>query len=93
MYQNEIQSLMDRMAALAARVVELEDKVSFLLMHEPTPYVPASLEEKAGNEAAVVELLNKGNTMEALKLYRQKHNVGLDEAKKAIADLRNKFAG
>ncbi len=93
MYQNEIQSLMDRMTALGNRVVELEDKVNFLLLHEPTPYVPVSAEEKAGNEAAVVELIKKGKTMDALKLYREKHQVPFDDAKKAVEELRSKFAG
>ncbi len=92
MYQSEIQALMDRVTALGNRVVELEDKVNFLLLHEPTPYVPVSAEEKAGNEAAVVELLKKGKTMDALKLYREKHPVTLDDAKKAIEELRSKFS-
>src|SRR5512135_1502594 len=69
MYQTEIEHLNERIAALGARVVELEDKVNFLMLHEPTPYVAVSAEEKAGNEAAVVELLKKGKNLEALKLY------------------------
>ena len=93
MYQREIESLTERVAALGARVVELEDKVAFLLLHESVPYVPVSAEEKAGNEAAVVELLKRGKTMDALKLYREKHQVPFDEAKQAVEDLRSKFAG
>ncbi len=93
MYQKEIQSLMDRITALGNRVVELEDKVNFLLLHEPTPYVAVSAAEKAGNEAAVVELIKKGKTMDALKLYREKHQVPFDDARKAIEELRSRFAG
>jgi len=92
MYQTEIQALNERIAALGARVVELEDKVAFLLLHEPTPYVAVSLDEKAANEAAVVELLRKGKSMDALRLYREKHPVSLDEAKKALEELRSKFS-
>ncbi len=93
MYQSEIEHLNERLAALGTRVAELEDKVSFLMQHEPTPYRPASTEEKAGNEAAVVELLKKGKTLEALGLYRQKHPGTLQEAQKALEELRSKFAG
>jgi hypothetical protein len=93
MYQREIESLTERVAALGARVVELEDAVNFLLSHSSAPYVRASAEEKVGNEAAVVELLKKGKTMDALKLYREKHPVRLEDAQKAIEELRSKFAG
>lgn len=92
MYQTEIEHLNERIAALGARVVELEDKVNFLLLHESVPYVPVSADEKAGNEAEVVELLKKGKTMDALKLYREKHQVPFDDAKKALEELRAKFA-
>jgi hypothetical protein len=92
-YQREIDSLMDRLAMLAARVVELEDKVAFLMSHESAKYVPVSAEEKAGNEADVVKMLLKGDTSGALRLYREKHSVPFDEAKKAVEELRNKYAG
>lgn len=93
MYQREIESLLARMANLAARVVELEDKVAFLLNHEPAPYVTVSVEDKAGNEAEVVRLLQKGKELEAIKLYRAKHEMPLEDARKAVEELRNKFAG
>ncbi len=92
MYQSEIERLNERIVALGARVVELEDKVNFLLLHQSVPYVPVSAEEKAGNEAAVVELLKKGKNLDALKLYREKHQVPFDDAKKALEELRSKFA-
>lgn len=84
-YEGEIESLKQR-------VVELEDKVAFLLLHSSVRYVPVSPEEKAANEAAVIDLLEKGNTKEALRLYREKHFVPFDDAEKAVEDLRRKFA-
>ncbi len=93
MYQSEIEHLNERIAALGARVADLEDAVQFLMAHTNAPYVKVSAEEKAGNEAAVVELLKKGKNMEALKLYREKHPSTLQAAQKALDDLRSKFAG
>lgn len=76
------------MEALIARIEELEDKVNFLLNHETVAYVPVSREEKAANEAAVVELLKKGNTKEALRLYREKHVMPFSQVQQEIEALR-----
>lgn len=76
--------------ALTARIEALEDKVSFLLNHEPAPYMPRSRDEKAANEAAVVELLKKGNTKDALKLYREVHEMAYPDLQKAIEELKKK---
>ncbi len=93
MYQTEIEHLNERIAALGARVSELEDAVNFLLSHTNAPYVRSSPEQKATNEVAVIELLKKGKTMDALKLYRQVHPSTLQDAQKAIDELRKTFAG
>jgi hypothetical protein len=88
MYESQIVELQQRLAELSARVVELEAKVGFLLMHEPTPYVPVTAEELDANEAAVAEALKKGNMKEALQIYRQKHQVDFAEAKKGLEEMR-----
>jgi hypothetical protein len=75
---------------LIARVEVLEDKVAFLLNHETVAYVPVTKDEKAANEAAVVELLKKGNMKEALKLYREKHVMPFSEVQKAVEELKQK---
>ncbi len=84
-YEGEIESLKQRVA-------DLEDKVNFLLLHEPVHYAPVSAEDKAANEAAVVELLKKGKLVDALKLYREKHLVPFEDAQKAVEELRRKSA-
>ncbi len=93
MYQSEIQALNERIAALGARVAQLEEEVAFLLSHTQAQYVRSTPEEKAANEAAVIDLLKKGKTMEALKLYRDKHPTTLQDAQKAIQELRQTYAG
>jgi len=92
MIQREMDALMDRMAALGARVVELEEKVAFLMELEKIPYVPIPLEEKVGVDADVVVLLRKGHTSDALRVYREKHQVLFEEAQSAVEALRNKYA-
>lgn len=91
MYQQEIESIEKRIASLSARVVELEDKVAFLLIHEPASYAPVSSEERAGNEAAVAELLKRGNMLEAIRLYRENHQADLASAKKEVEELRDRL--
>ncbi len=76
--------------AFIARIEELEDKVNFLMNHQPATYVRVSRDEKAANEAAVVELLRKGNTKEALRLYREKHEMPFADLQKAIEELKKK---
>jgi hypothetical protein len=92
MFQRDIDSLMDRLSALGARVVELEEKVAFLMEHQSAAYVPVSLEQKVGVDAEVVELLRKGKMSDALRVYREKHQVLFEDAQKAIEALRNKYA-
>ncbi len=91
MYEPQILELQQRLAALSARVAELEPKVAFLLAHEPTPYVARTAEELSANEAAVAEHLKKGDMKGALATYRQAHDVDFAVAKKAVEDLRTKL--
>lgn len=76
------------LAALMDRLEALEDKVAFLLNHQTVAYVPVLKDEKAANEAAVLELLRKGDMKEALKLYRLKHVMPFSDVQKAIDDLK-----
>ena len=76
------------LAALMQRIEVLEDKVAFLLNHEPAPYTPVSADEKASNEAAVVEMLKQGNMKEAMRLYRSKHEMPFPDMQKAIEELK-----
>jgi hypothetical protein len=78
------------MDALIARIQELENKVNFLLNHETVAYVPVSRDEKAVNEAAVVDLLRKGSMQEALKLYREKHVMPFSQVQQEIEGPKKK---
>ncbi|HEY5983894.1 MAG TPA: hypothetical protein VIU38_10510 [Anaerolineales bacterium] len=76
--------------ALTRRIEELEDKVNFLLNHEPAPYTPHSHDEKTANEAAVVELLKKGKAADAMRLFRQTNEMPFPDMQKAIEELKKK---
>ena len=69
--------------ALRVRVRELEDHIKYLYTHLNITY----FESQEAGDAKVVEMLKKGNKIEAIKIYRELHNVGLAEAKQAVESL------
>ena len=66
--------------ALRARVRELEDHIKYLYSHLNITY----FESSQTGDVKVVEMIKKGNKIEAIKIYRELHNVGLAEAKQAV---------
>lgn len=70
--------------ALRARVAELESRVDFLYNH----FGLAQVKDLGMADARVVEMLRKGNKIEAIKLYRQLCDCGLAEAKQAVDGMR-----
>jgi large subunit ribosomal protein L7/L12 len=66
--------------ALRARLAELEGRVEYLYKHLGIAYVG----DPSIGDARVIEMLKKGNKIEAIKIYREIYNVGLAEAKQAV---------
>jgi ribosomal protein L7/L12 len=66
--------------ALRARVAELESRVDHLYQHLGISYFA----DRGMGDARVVEMLKKGNKIEAIKIYREIYDCGLAEAKKAV---------
>jgi hypothetical protein len=66
--------------ALRARVAELEDRLEYLYRRLNIEYIsnPSAIDPR------IVEYLKKGSKIEAIKLYREIHNVGLAEAKNSV---------
>jgi ribosomal protein L7/L12 len=50
-------------------------------------------EEVDGVDARMIELIERGLTIEAIKAYRERHGVGLREAKDAIDEWKRKRKG
>ena len=69
--------------ALRVRVRELEDHIKYLYSHFNITY----FESMQAGDAKVVEMIKRGNKIEAIKIYRELHNVGLAEAKQAVGLL------
>ena len=66
--------------ALRAHVAELESRVDHLYQHLGISYFP----DRGVGDARVIDMLKKGNKIEAIKIYREIYNCGLAEAKQAV---------
>jgi len=66
----------------SSRLSRVEAKLDLLLKHAGLTFDP-----KAGVPAGVMEALESGNKIEAIKLYREATGVGLAEAKVFVEDL------
>ncbi len=73
---------------LCARVQELEGKVEFLDKHFDLNYV----KQLSEGDQKVAEVLKKGNTLEAVKLYRDLYLVGQASAKLAVKQIKSRVA-
>lgn len=63
--------------ALRVRVRELEDHINYLYSHLNIIY----FESTQAGDAKVVEIIKGGNKIEAIKIYRELHDVELLEAR------------
>ena len=72
---------------LRSRITQLEERVDFLYKHLGI----ADVKDLGMAEARVVEMLKKGNKIEAIKIYREIYNVGLAEAKDAVESLESRL--
>ena len=74
--------------ALKSRVSELEDMLQFLYRRLDIDYLDPNSDPALAPQ--VQEALNRGNKIEAIKIYRELTGVGLAEAKQAI-DRADRF--
>ena len=65
-----------------SRLSRIDAKLDLLLKHAGLTFDP-----KAGVPAGVMEALERGNKIEAIKLYREATGVGLAEAKVFVEGL------
>ena len=81
-------------AMLRDRVTHLEGQVAFLYRHLGVTFVP---ESAPGDDPRIVDALKKGNTLEAIKVYRELYSsatvtVSMDEAKRAVEEIKGRLA-
>ena len=77
----EVQELRQRMA-------RLEGKVEFLYRHLGITFVP---EATPDDDPRLIDFLKKGDTLGAIRIYREIHGVGLDEARKGVDEFRGRL--
>jgi ribosomal protein L7/L12 len=80
-------------ALLRDRIVHLEGQVAFLYRRLGVTFVP---EVAPGDDPRIIAAIKKGNLLEAIKLYREVHStttmtVGLDEAKRAVEEIKGRL--
>jgi ribosomal protein L7/L12 len=74
----------EELIRLRARVSELEERVDHLYRH-----LGIAIDGDANQvDPRIVELVQRGNLIEAIKIYRELYHVGLAEAKLAVEGLQ-----
>jgi ribosomal protein L7/L12 len=75
-------------AKLRDRVILLEGQVNFLYKHLGVTFVP---ETNPGDDPRVVAAIQKGNLLEAIKVYREISNTGFEQAKAAVEEIKGRL--
>ena len=71
---------------LRTRVARLEGQLEALYQHLGLSFDDS--QSLLNEDDPVIDVLRTGNLLEAIKVYRQIHNVGLTEAKTAVENLK-----
>jgi hypothetical protein len=71
---------------LRKHVITLEDKIDFLFQNLGITYIPRTY----GEDPRILEMLQKGNMTEAIKIYRELYAASLADAKRAVEELQRK---
>ena len=72
---------------LRSRIAELESRLDFLYNRLGITYV----QDQGLADARVLDMLKKGNKIEAIRIYREIYNCGLAEAKQAVEGMETRF--
>lgn len=73
--------------SLRVRVNELETRLKFIYDHLHIEY--SDTPESKNKE--IIDLIKKGNKIEAIKVYRETFNVGLAEAKDEVEKMEARY--
>ena len=73
---------------LRDHIGRLEAQVKFLYEHLGIEYVP---ESRADDDPRMIEYIKKGDVLQAMRIYREIHGVGVEEAKEGIAEVKGRL--
>lgn len=75
----------DQIYSLKSQVNRLQAQIDFLYKHLNVEFIE---DINPSDDPAVIKVLRTGNVIEAIKIYRERHNAGLAEAKIAVDEMR-----
>ena len=70
---------------LKSQINKLQAQINFLYKHLNLEYIE---DVNPADDPAVINVLRTGNVIEAIKIYRERHDAGLAEAKIAVDEIR-----
>lgn len=79
---------MQEIMSLKGKVSRLEARLEFLYKHLGVTFVE---DIHADDDPKVIAALKSNNIMEAVKAYRARFGVGLEEAKSAVEEMRGRL--
>jgi len=83
-------SIETELAALRGRGARLEAQIELLYQHLGLTF--GEDQSLADEDGPVIDALHTGNLIEAIKVYRQIHDVGLAEAKSAMENIQARLS-
>lgn len=75
-------------SALRQRIAHLEGQVAFLYKHLGVTFVP---EPAPSDDPRIIAAIKKGDTLGAIKVYREIHEVGIEEARVGVDEIRGRL--
>ncbi len=73
---------------LRDRVYKLQAQVDFLYQHLGITFVP---ESAPGDDPRIVEQLQKGNLLGAIKVHRELYNSDVNAAREAVLEIKGRL--
>ena len=73
---------------LRNRLIHLEGQVAFLYKHLGVTFVP---ETSLTDDPRIIEQLQKGNLLEAMKIPREIYNTSMTDAKQAVEEIKGRL--
>ncbi len=77
----------DEVIILRKRVAYLEEKIQFLYQHFQLAF-PGDAQGQPPEIRQMMDYINKGNLIEAIKIHRAVYGTSLAEAKEAVEQMR-----
>ena len=74
---------------LSHRLIQLEGQVAYLYKHLGVEFVPES--PAVTDDPRIVELLKRGNKLEAIKLHREIYSSGAQDAIAAVNEMQGRL--